>query len=57
MLHLVTAITTDSLLRLAAVLERRLIAGTASASDIDAYVSMQCEIGSRLLGEEGDAAP
>jgi hypothetical protein len=54
MLHLVSAITTDSLLRLVDALEKRLIAGRASAADIDAYVSMQCELAARALksGEE-----
>lgn len=54
MLHLVNAITTDSLLRLVAALEQRLIAGHASAADIDSYVNMQCELAVRQLRDAGD---
>ena len=55
MLHLVNAITTESLLRLVSVLEHRLIAGSASGTDIDTYVSMQCEIAARQLQDAGEA--
>lgn len=67
MQHLIGAITTSSLERLVRSLERRLIDGTARADDIEAYVSMQCEIAARQLahgdvaGEQGgeghDASP
>jgi len=57
--HLISAISTSSLERLVRALEQRLIAGTARAADIDAYISMQCEIAARSLiadaGSDGEA--
>lgn len=51
MQHLVSAISSDSLQRVVVLLERRIIAGTARADDIDSYVSMQCELANRELAD------
>jgi hypothetical protein len=42
-------LTTPSLERLAASLEARLIAGTASHQDIDAFMRMQMLLGERIV--------
>ncbi len=48
--HLIADISTQSLRRLVASLEAKLIAGTTRADDVDAYVRMQWEIAERELG-------
>jgi len=48
--HLIADISTDSLRRLVAALEAKLIAGAARADDIEAYIRMQLEIAERELG-------
>jgi hypothetical protein len=52
MRHLIHDLSTDSLLRVAAALEGRLIEGTARADDIDTYVSVQWELADRLATHE-----
>lgn len=48
MRHLIDDLSTDALLRVAAILETRIIAGTARADDIDTFVRIQWEIAERL---------
>ncbi len=50
--HLIADISTDSLRRLAAALEAKLIAGRARADDIEAYIRVQWEIADRELGRD-----
>ena len=52
--HLITSISTDSLRRLVASLEAKLINGTCSGDDIEAYVRIQWEIAERELGFDAD---
>lgn len=52
MRHLINDLSTDSLLRVAAALEGRLIEGSARADDIDTYVSVQWELADRLIAHE-----
>ena len=49
--HLIADISTDSLRRLVAALEAKLIAGSARADDVEAYIRMQWEIAERELGQ------
>ncbi len=51
--HLIADISSDSLKRLVATLEAKLINGTAGANDIEAYIRMQWEIAEREFGPEG----
>ncbi len=48
MRHLIDDLSTDALLRVATILETRIIAGTARADDIDTFVRIQWEIADRL---------
>lgn len=48
MRHLIPDLSTESLLRVAAALETRLVEGTARDEDIDTYVRVQWEIAVRL---------
>ena len=48
--HLIADISTDSLRRLVAALETKLIQGAARADDIEAYIRMQWELAERELG-------
>lgn len=52
--HLITSISTDSLRRLVASLEAKLINGTCRGDDIEAYIRMQWEIAERELGFGAD---
>ena len=52
--HLITSISTDSLRRLVASLEAKLIRGTCRADDIEAYIRIQWEIAERELGFDVD---
>lgn len=44
MRHLIHDLSTDALLRVATILEARIIAGTARADDIDTYIRVQWEV-------------
>lgn len=50
--HLIVDISTTSLRRLVTALEAKLIAGSARADDIEAYIRMQWEIAARELGRD-----
>lgn len=52
--HRITSITTDSLRRLVASLEAKLINGTCRADDVEAYVRIQWELVERELGFTAD---
>ena len=52
--HLIANISTHSLRRLVTSLEAKLINGTCSGDDIEAYVRIQWEIAERELGFDAD---
>jgi hypothetical protein len=58
-LHLLRDLSTDTLLRVVAGLEMRIIDGVATDDDITTYVQAQWEIADRVQGidGDGDAAP
>lgn len=56
MLHLLRDLSTDTLLRVVAGLERRIIDAVANDDDINTYVQAQWEIADRARGVGGGVA-
>jgi hypothetical protein len=48
--HLLRDLSTETLMRVVAGLETRIIAGVATGDDIDTYVQAQWEVGQRMHG-------
>ncbi len=56
MWHVLRDLSTDTLMRVVAGLELRIIEGIANDDDIDTYAQAQWEVGQRLFAHGGRAA-